>query len=43
VVTLYFNYLETTSDVVTVFVYASLAITIVSAFHYGMQVIKLGH
>jgi cardiolipin synthase (CMP-forming) len=43
VVTLYFNYLERSSDVVTVFVYASLAITIVSAFHYGLQVMKLGH
>ena len=43
VVTLYFNYLERTSGVVTVFVYASLAITVVSAFHYGLQVIKLGH
>ena len=38
--------LSTTSnavDVVTVFVYASLAITVVSALHYGLQVIKLGH
>ena len=26
-----------------VFVYASLAITVVSALHYGLQVIKLGH
>ena len=26
-----------------VFVYASLAITVVSAFHYGLQVVKLGH
>ena len=43
VVTLYFNYLERTSGVVSVFVYASLAITVVSAFHYGLQVIKLGH
>jgi hypothetical protein len=43
VVTLYFNYLERPSDVVTLFVYASLVITIISAFHYGLQVIKLGH
>jgi cardiolipin synthase (CMP-forming) len=43
VVALYFNYLERTSDVVTVFVYASLVITIISAFHYGLQVVKLGH
>ena len=43
VVTLYFNYLEQASPVVTVFVWASLAITVVSALHYGLQVIKLGH
>jgi cardiolipin synthase (CMP-forming) len=43
VVTLYFNYLEQSSDVVTAFVYASLAITIVSALHYGLQIVKLGH
>jgi cardiolipin synthase (CMP-forming) len=34
VVALYFNYLEQPSPVVTVFIYASLAITFVSAFHY---------
>jgi len=43
VVTLYFNYLEQPSPVVTVFVWASLAITVISALHYGLQVIKLGH
>jgi cardiolipin synthase (CMP-forming) len=43
VVTLYFNYLERPSGVVTIFVYASLAITLVSAFHYVGQVVKLGH
>jgi cardiolipin synthase len=43
VVTLYFNYLEHPSAVVTIFVYASLAITLVSAFHYVGQVVKLGH
>jgi phosphatidylglycerophosphate synthase len=43
VVTLYFNYLERPSEIVTVFVYASLAITVISAFHYGLQVVKLGH
>jgi cardiolipin synthase len=43
VVTLYFNYLGTPSRVVEVFVYASLAITLVSAFHYVGQVVKLGH
>jgi cardiolipin synthase len=41
VVALYFNYLQHESDIVTVFVYASLAITIVSAFHYAMQMVKL--
>jgi cardiolipin synthase (CMP-forming) len=34
VVALYFNYLEQPSPVVTAFIYASLAITLVSAFHY---------
>ncbi|HEY6614888.1 MAG TPA: CDP-alcohol phosphatidyltransferase family protein [Vicinamibacterales bacterium] len=43
VVALYFNYLERPSEIVTAFVYASLAITVISAFHYGLQVIKLGH
>ena len=43
VVTLFFNYLERPSGVVTIFVYASLAITLVSAFHYVGQVVKLGH
>ena len=43
VVALYFNYLEQQSALVTVFVYASLAITVVSAFHYALQVVKLQH
>ena len=43
VVTLYFNYLEVRTPVVTAFVYASLAITVVSAFHYGMRVIRIGN
>ena len=43
VVALYFNYLGRPSMVVTAFVYASLVITIVSAFHYGLQIVKLGH
>ncbi|HET9013027.1 MAG TPA: CDP-alcohol phosphatidyltransferase family protein [Gemmatimonadaceae bacterium] len=43
VVALYFNYLGRPSLVVVAFVYASLVITIVSAFHYGMQIVKLGH
>src|SRR5512145_2465258 len=42
VVTLYFNYLERESMLVAAFVYASLAITFVSAFHYLGQVVKLG-
>ena len=46
VVTLYFNYLEQPSPVVTVFVWASLAITVASYLQrctYGLPVIKLGH
>ena len=43
VVTLYFNYLERDSMLVEAFVYASLAITLISAFHYLGQVVKLGH
>jgi cardiolipin synthase (CMP-forming) len=43
VVTLYFNYLGVVSPVITLFVYASLAITLVSAFHYLVQVVKMGH
>jgi cardiolipin synthase len=42
VVTLYFNYLGTSSPVITVCVYASLAITFVSAFHYLVKVVHLG-
>jgi cardiolipin synthase len=40
---LYFNYLGRPSPVVTVLVYASLVITVVSAAHYLTQVVKLGH
>ena len=43
VVALYFNYLERASPMVTVFIYASLVITVVSAFHYGLQMLRLGH
>jgi cardiolipin synthase len=43
VATLYFNYLEQTSGVVTAFVYASLAITFISAFDYLVQVVKIPH
>jgi cardiolipin synthase len=42
-ITLYFNYLERPSPVVTLWVYASLAITLVSAFDYLLKVVKLGH
>jgi cardiolipin synthase len=38
-VTLYYNYLGRQSAVVPVFVYGSLAITLVSAFHYLIQVL----
>jgi len=41
VVALYFNYLEQPSQIVTLFVYASLAITVVSALHYGLQIVHL--
>ena len=43
VVTLYFNYLGRPSALVTAFVYASLVITFVSAFHYLGQVLRMGH
>lgn len=42
VVTLYFNYLETPSAIMTIGVYASLAITLVSAFHYLVKVAHIG-
>jgi len=41
--TLYFNYLGRESASITFFVYASLAITFISAFHYLVQVVRLGH
>lgn len=43
VVALYFNYLERQSAIVTGFVYASLVITFISAFHYLGQAIKPGY
>jgi cardiolipin synthase len=43
VITLYFNYLNVRSPVISAFVYASLVITIVSAFHYLIKVVHLGH
>ena len=42
VVTLYFNYLGRTTRLVPAFVYASLAITLISAFHYLVQVLRMG-
>jgi cardiolipin synthase len=39
VITLYFNYLNVTSAVISALVYASLAITFVSAFHYLIKVV----
>lgn len=43
VITLYFNYLGRPSPLIMTFVYASLVITLVSAFHYLVQVVKMGH
>jgi cardiolipin synthase (CMP-forming) len=42
VVTLYFNYLGRKTSVVSFFVYGSLAITLISAFHYLLQVLRIG-
>jgi cardiolipin synthase len=41
VIALYFNYLNQPSPIVTAFIYASLVITVVSAAHYLMQVVRL--
>ena len=41
-VTLYYNYLGQKTAVVSVFIYGSLAITLVSAFHYLLQVLRMG-
>jgi cardiolipin synthase (CMP-forming) len=43
VITLYFNYLNVESIVITAFVYGSLVITLVSAFDYLIKVVHLGH
>jgi cardiolipin synthase (CMP-forming) len=43
VAALYFNYLDRPSRIVTALIYASLAITIISAFHYLSQVVKVRH
>jgi cardiolipin synthase len=42
IVALYYNYLERSTPVVTTFVYASLAITLISAGHYLLQVLRMG-
>jgi cardiolipin synthase (CMP-forming) len=43
VAALYFNYLYRTSSLVQALVYASLAITLISAGHYAVQVVRMGH
>jgi cardiolipin synthase len=43
VAALYFNYLGRTSTLVQALVYASLAITLLSAGHYAVQVVRMGH
>ena len=42
VVTLYFNYMEEKSAIVTAFIYASLALTFISAGHYLGRVFPFG-
>jgi cardiolipin synthase len=43
VITLYFNYLGVPSPLVMLLVYASLVISVVSAFDYLLKVVKMGH
>jgi cardiolipin synthase len=43
VAALYFNYLGRVSPIVQGLVYASLAITLISAGHYAVQVARMGH
>jgi cardiolipin synthase (CMP-forming) len=43
VAALYFNYVGRTSSIVQGLVYASLAITFISAGHYALQVARMGH
>jgi cardiolipin synthase len=43
VAALYFNYLGRSSPLVQGLVYVSLAITLVSAGHYAVQVVRMGH
>jgi cardiolipin synthase len=42
VVALYFNYLGQASSLVQLLIYASLAITFISAAHYAAQVVRMG-
>jgi cardiolipin synthase len=41
VIIMYFNYLERTSPLVTLGIYASAAITLISGFHYSLYVMKI--
>ena len=43
VAALYYNYLERPAAIVTLLVYASLVMSVISAAHYAVQMIKLGH
>jgi len=43
VAALYFNYLGQTSAIVQSLIYASLAITFISAGHYAVQVVRMPH
>ena len=43
VVALYFNYLGEPSTLVRALIYASLAITFISAGHYAVKVVRMGH
>jgi cardiolipin synthase len=43
VAALYFNYREETSPIVAAFVWASLAITLVSGLHYLVQILRIRH
>jgi cardiolipin synthase len=43
VAALYYNYLERPSAIVPMLVYASLVMSVISAAHYAVQVVKLGH
>ena len=43
VAALYFNYLNQRSQLVEALIYASLAITFISAWHYALQVVRMGH